>query len=47
MEIDHRPIEAASPGQTVGIKVPHKAHAGSAVYLAPKRSFWARLLSWG
>jgi len=48
MEVDHKPIEKAEPGQVVGIKVPAKAHSGSEVLRSDARpGFWARLLSWG
>lgn len=48
IEVDHRPVDRAEPGQKVGIKLPRRAHARSAVLREEGRpGFLARLLSWG
>lgn len=44
MEIDHRPVERAEPGQVVGIKMPSKAHEGDVVMkAAPGSGRWGWL----
>jgi translation elongation factor EF-Tu-like GTPase len=48
IEMDHKPLERAEPGQKVGIKLRKRAHARSVVLLEEgKPGLWARILSWG
>lgn len=44
MELEHKPVDKATPGQVVGIRMRARAHERSSVYRAEARGLLARLL---